>query len=657
MNDRSFRELLDIFDEYPDITDDLVFFTADTHSPLPLEKMHERARILSDRIALTRSRGYGAGINILATIGHHSENLANSLSGDYGRMVNIMGETAPGVLCPNDEHAQEYIKQLYEIIASCDPDHVWIDDDIRYGHMPIGNGCFCDKCLSIFESESGKLYTRESLNNAFNKESDAASTLRKLWLRHNRDTINRLFELIEHTVHSVKPDMPLGFMAGDRFYEGYDFDRWAKTLSGDAKYDVYWRPGGGFYSDDRMSEMAGKSHDIGRQVSVLPDDVFRIQAEIESFPHQPLKKSAHVTALEAASYMASGCTGVAFNVLNAGYNPKAESYLSQYETILKKISDTRPFYNLLAGALGRSAPQGLYTGWNKDSFATGKGDWLNCDHPGTGPHANEILELGLPAAYSFENAQVTLLTGDSPLSMDHETIQSILSRGVYMDAEALECLNSLGFGHLTGFSVDGYITQDGIEEFTEHPLNASLTLSTRDCRQSFLFWLRPAAKLSPMADSIQILAQTVDYSGSVLSPCCMGIFENSLGGRICVAGYYPWSYVQDYPKSMQIKSVMRWLSKDSIPAYVSSFHKVNLWARQTSDGRNAVIITNSSHDHVDDLSIILHTKSEIVSVFDMSCEETIISASKTFGDYKEFILPTVEPWQMRLLIESYYRGE
>jgi hypothetical protein len=655
LNNRFFEELLDILDEYPGITDDLVFFTADTHAPLPIDKIRERAGVLADRLALTRGRGYGAGINVLATIGHHPENLANSLSDDYGHMINIRGEEAQGVLCPNDERARDYIKQLYEIIASCDPDHIWIDDDIRFAHMPISYGCFCDRCLSIFESESDR-YTRESLNKAFSEESDAALTLRRLWLQHNRETIDRLFRLIENKVHSIKPGMPLGFMTGDRFYESYDFDRWAKTLSGDAN-DVYWRPGGGFYSDDRMSEMAGKSHDIGRQVSVLPADVIRIQAEIESFPHQPLKKSAHATALEAASYIASGCTGAAFNVLNAGYNSQAESYLHQYETILKKISDTRPFYDLLASALGRSSPQGIYTGWNKDSFVTGKGDWLNCDHSGTGPHANEILELGLPAAYSLENAQVTLLTGDSPLSMNKEMIESILSRGVYMDAEAVECLNSLGYGDLTGFDLDGYITQDGIEELTDHPLNIDLAHSTRDCRQSFLFWLRPVAKLYPATDSSEVLARTVDYSGSVLSHCCMGVFENSLGGRICVAGYYPWSFLQDYPKSSQIKSVMRWLSEDSVPAYVSSYHKVNLWSRQTSDGRNAVVLTNSRHDPVDDLSIMLHTKSEIISVFDMSCEETIISASKTFGNYKEFVMPPVDPWQIRLLIESSYRGE
>ena len=53
---------------------------------------------------------------------------------------------------------------------------------------------------------------------------------------------------------------------------------------------------------------------MGRQVSALPDWVVTIQSEIENFPYHRLKKSAHITALEAASHIAAGCTGAAFNV-------------------------------------------------------------------------------------------------------------------------------------------------------------------------------------------------------------------------------------------------------------------------------------------------------------------------------------------------------
>ena len=108
--------------------------------------------------------------------------------------------------------------------------------------MPIGLGCFCDNCLKIFEKEFGTRYTRESLKKALNEGLvEDKLKLREAWLQHNRNTIARLFTLIEKTVHDINPAMPLGFMTGDRFFEGYDFDNWAKILAGPNNVQVMWR--------------------------------------------------------------------------------------------------------------------------------------------------------------------------------------------------------------------------------------------------------------------------------------------------------------------------------------------------------------------------------------------------------------------------------
>jgi hypothetical protein len=127
---------------------------------------------------------------------------------------------------------------------------------------------------------------------------------------------------------------------------------------------VRWRPGGGFYADDCIKGLIAKSHAIGRQVSLLPDRVVSIQSEIENFPYQRLKKAAHTTALEAASHIAAGCTGAAFNVLSMYNEP-----LDEYGSLMEKLQESRPFFDLLVHELGRAKPKGIYTGWNKDTFA------------------------------------------------------------------------------------------------------------------------------------------------------------------------------------------------------------------------------------------------------------------------------------------------
>ena len=393
MPDQRYRDLLALFEKHKGVTDEITFFSSFTHPDLPIEEIKRRCDSLVQRIAQAKALGYRSGINVLSTMGHHEENLPNSLSGNYTPVTDIGGGVCRGSFCPNDPNLHQYVRQLYQCVAAANPDYIWIDDDVRLmGHMPLGLTCFCDHCLAIFEKESGTNYTRASLRAALTAGGPRESTaLRKAWLVHNRATITRLLTLIEQTVHATKPGMPLGFMTGDRFFEGYDFDRWAEALAGANQSPVYWRPGGGFYEDSTPSGMVGKSHDIGRQVSLLPPSVRSIQSEIENFPYQRLKKAAHITAVEAASHIGAGCSGAAFNVLSGNDEP-----LDEFEPLVARLRQTRAFYDLMARHLGRAQPIGLYTAWNKDQAAAG--DFIN--HPGWAMghlgQGSQILEAGLP---------------------------------------------------------------------------------------------------------------------------------------------------------------------------------------------------------------------------------------------------------------------
>ncbi len=646
LSDKRCNEVFDLFDKYKGVTGEITFFTSFTHPPIPPDVFRQRAGILKQRMEQARKRGYKTGINILSTIGHHNENLDNSLQGDYTRMTNIDGEICHGSFCPNDEGMREYIRNIYQLTARANPDYIWVDDDVRFGHMPIGLGCFCDNCLTIFETESGVRYTRESLKKALNEGPvEEKLKIREAWLRHNRNTISRLFVLIEKTVHEIAPAMPIGFMTGDRFYEGYDFDNWAKILAGPNHSPVMWRPGGGYYNDNTTSDLAGKSHDVGRQVSVLPQDVVSIQSEIENFPYQRLKKAANIVALEACSHIAAGCTGAAFNVLSFYDEP-----LDEYEPLLARLQEVRPFFDLMARTLGRTEITGIQTFWNKNSYATVKpeeGNWLS---PGNPLVNHDLYSIGLPACYSNQNAKVTLLGKDNVLVLSKEEIKTLLSGGVYMDAEALAQLNRMGYGDLTGFEVMGADQVDRTEKFTGHPLNGEFIGYQRDNRQSF--WKSDAYTLQPTNVNAKPLSSLIDYSGKEVSNCTSGIFENKLGGRICVAGYYPWTFMENRSKSSQMKSVFRWLSKETLPGYIASFHKINLWIRQPENGKTALAFTNSSFDPAKNVTLRLHTENKTIKLYDMACRETVIHSSGTDGAYQKFVIPEVGAWEIRLAVSE-----
>ena len=645
-SEKRYAEVLDLFDKYKGVTDEITFFTSATHPPLPLDVFRERAARLKVRMAEARKRGYKAGINILSTIGHHNENLDNSLREDYTRMTNIDGEICKGSFCPNDEKMRDYVRNIYQLAARANPDYIWIDDDIRFGHMPIGLGCFCDNCLNIFEKESGKKYTRESLKSALNEgPSDEKLRLRKAWLQHNRNTISRLFSLIEKAAHEINPELPLGFMTGDRFYEGYDFDNWSRILAGPNHAPVMWRPGGGYYNDNTTSELVGKSHDIGRQVSELPQEVVSIQSEIENFPYQRLKKAANMVALEACSHIAAGCTGAAFNVLSFYDEP-----LDDYESLIARLHEARPFFDLMVRSLGRCEIAGIQTFWNKESYATGKidgGNWLFSGNPLV---SHDLYNIGLPTCYSNKTAKVTILGKDNVLALSKEDIKTLLSGAVYMDAEALNQLNKMGFGDLTGFEVVRSDLVDRIEKFTNNPLNGAFANSERDNRQSF--WRSAAYTLRPVNENAKPLSSLIDYTGNNVSACTSGTFENKLGGRICIAGYYPWTFMEDLSKSSQMKSVFRWLSKETLPGYIASFHRINLWIREPQEGKVALAFTNSSFDPAKNVILLLKTDSKTIKVYDMTCKETLIHAAGADGPYQKFVIPEVEPWQISLVVSE-----
>lgn len=664
-----FDELLDLLDKYSGVVDEVTFFTSHIHSPLPLDTTRKLASILSERMDLVREKGLRSGIDILALLGHLEEGLPYSLSGDYTYMTDIDGNVCRGSLCPNDEAVCGYIRKSLEAFTMSDPDYIWFDDDVRLNnHLPVPYACFCDNCLAIFEREYGLGYSRKALKCAFNSGTiNKKLELRKSWLQHNRNTFSRLMELIETTVHAIRPDMPIGAMTGDRFFEGYDFDKWVELLAGPGNSDVMWRPGGGYYSDDSMSGLAHKSHEVGRQVSLLQDNVVIIQSEMENFPYQPLAKSAKAVLLEVASHIAAGCTGSAYDIFSF-YDDPIEEYLP----FVAKLKDMRSFYDLMVRNIGRFKPVGIYTGWGKDTYAVHKindtniinkingENWVDVTYNrvsgnGCNISLDKIFEIGLPVSYSAAYAPVTALYGDVVLALNNDEIIKILSTGVYMDAWTLDHLNKLGYNELTGFRVENFLDVDCIEKFTDHPLNGCFAGRVRDNRQSFL-WEPPEAVLNLSDEKAEILSKMVDYSEKEIAECCMGIFENRLGGRICVAGYGPWNFIQNMSKSSQVKSVMRWLSKDKLPAYIASLHKINMWAREPEKGRLVIAVTNSCLDTVRDVVIMILTENKEIRVIDMKCSETHILSCGTDGPYRKFILPAIEAWEIQLIITDSRRN-
>jgi hypothetical protein len=79
---------------------------------------------------------------------------------------------------------------------------------------------------------------------------------------------------------------------------------------------------------------------------------------------------------------------------------------------------------------------------------------------------------------------------------------------------------------------------------------------------------------------------------------------------------------------------------------------MNLWILEPQDGKIALAFTNSPFDPAKDVILMLRTEHDTITMYDMNCKEILITSSGVDGPYKEFIIPYVDPWQVRLIISG-----
>jgi len=644
MDDARRAELLELLREHRDTIEEVAFFTSFTHSVLPYAEIARRAGLLAGIIPEVKALGLRVGINHLATLGHLDENLEHSLNEPWQKMTDINGTAAKGSYCPLDPRFQDFTRDCYQALAKAGPDFIWIDDDVRMGgHAPAIVTCFCDLCLARFAEETGEAWTRERAAVVIaSKGASVSREMRTKWVAHNRRIVDELFALIRSAVDEVNPRLVLGYMPTTPLYEGIDFPAWGRTLAGLNGLPVKWRPGGGLYADAQPLELLRKAHNMGRTAGAIPAADTDIQYELESFPYQKLKKSETIFVAEIAAALAAGCTGVALNLMGISPDPFDE-YLPYFD----RLGNAKPLFDRLVSLAGRSPCEGLWPASNPMIWAAqispGSADPLSC--------LTELAEIGLPPAYSRAGAKVHLLAGDAVRAFTREQLENLFSEAVIVDGEALRHLQELDLAELVGFVVAETRDRDTIERFTSDPLNGSHAGWCRDCRPSF--WRAESFVLRPLSDQSRPLSELIDFGGRVSGPVS-GIYENRIGGRVAILGYSPWTWLQNLSKSTQMKSLCRWLSRDTLPAYVSSFHKIALWCRRDSEGRPVIPLINASLDAVSGVRLHVRDAGPFHLMRLDGRTEDVVAIARD-GDYTILELPALAPWEMVLLEINQHR--
>ncbi|MBO4345284.1 MAG: hypothetical protein J5833_05995 [Victivallales bacterium] len=631
--------------------DDVAFFDSTTCSVVELNETLRRLAVIEKRADEIRPFCKYLGVNHLCTMGHVTQNLGMAPKG-FTPLTDLKGIVCHGTCCPNDEKfREEYLIPLFTAAGRMSFDFFWLDDDIRmYGHFPAKMVCFCKNCIAKFNHENGTDFTRETIATALNESvTQEKIALRKKWLEFSGRTIIGLFHLAETCIHAQNPKMQLGAMDGMHFADDNPYVAEAEALAGPNGPVPRWRPGGGAYTDISMlTEMVcEKSSCLGYVAAMLPDSVTDIESEIESYNQQRIRKSCRATQIEASIYAAAGCTGTAWNIICP-----CDSFSENNDGILNSAAAIRPFLDKLTDVCGRIRPHGVWPGCKSNIgavFSLRHGtDWNDMAKQYPEPLFTEMFTGGIPVAYRQEDADMTMLIGDTALLFSDDELRQLFAGGVFCDGRTVQILEDRGLSELAGFAIERQFFGDAMECFVQYPMTEGLTELKRCCASCTpllgddggFFILKPIDKDG------KVLCNLVDYMGKPVADCSLGIYENSLGGRVAVSGFYPISNSLYHSRQIFMKRLFRWLSRDRLTAYLESYHRIAMWARP----KKSICLVNASLDAAENAVLMVKDGAPTGGLFHIDSLEPITVIGEQCPDgYTRYRLPTLPLWTVAVL--------
>ena len=617
-----------------------------TEIGFPKIKTHEEsACLMSKMVKKIRALGIEPGLQIANTIGHGINLLQDTTGAVWPLMVDENGRTAFPAPCPRSSAVLKYVDRLSRLYAACQPSSVWIDDDLRINnHGSLKYGCFCPLCLSEFSKEQGEKFNRKSLISALHRSSEGA--LRLAWTKFNSESLAEIAKTIAKAVNAAAPACRLGFQSigHEQFlYNGPDWSPVLKALAEESGHSARARLGHGYYYDHAPRQMINKSFLIARQISRLPGCVDQICPEIEGFNHNAFGKTAYGFVVESALDLAVGCNSLSYAAICSGHEPMA-----WFETLLSRIASWRPFLLELARVNEGSLPGGLnvYLGMEQVKRPIKPKEALFAWSSVNFSNIYNLGFLGLPLCIlPQKETGVVILHANAVAGLSEAELTRILSGAVMMDGQAAMLVQERGFGKLLGVKVKPLPAPvPYCERISKDKLNGIFAGRNWNAlgNPSGAFLLKPLARS-------RVLGHYEDRFGKERGVSTV-LTENKAGGRVAVFGFYGWEEAPSGAKRNQYLAAADWISKNKMPALISSIAQVMVVPRMDKEGRLvSVFLLNAGIDYTVPLKLTLRgvTAKKARWLVPDEKEKTLLLSGK--GDEKFCRTPKMAPWSVAVI--------
>ena len=330
------------------------------------ETLCDRAERIKRGTLELRKLGLGSSLQIQMTIGHGDqlavgeEHLYDALT--WTRWTGYSGIVNKYSSCPRDPNFLEYIRRMSQIYAETKPRSVWIDDDLRYdNHQPATTkaspiGCWCNRCITDFNSIHGTHWTAQTLLKAMEYDS----TLLEQWELFCTSSLTDIARIIAEEFIRISPETIFG-LQGSRKVESVKVQTAIlHTLHEVSGRDCGYRPGGGSYFDDMgAAPQVIKSMESARFRKLVENSDWITEwcPEIETSPRVYGSRTPQGVLVEGFAALAYGLDKLSLFVMA----PERESAAVYSRTMLRPLAEGIPMLREYAKANEGTVPVGFST--------------------------------------------------------------------------------------------------------------------------------------------------------------------------------------------------------------------------------------------------------------------------------------------------------
>lgn len=478
LNEERTKELIEAIKRQPGSCD-TVWLTTMGYYP-SLERHIRYAEGWIKPAEMFRDAGIRVSLQVANTIGHLDDPIAAPENGgefakgmmntgDDPFMVGPNDEKNKSCFCWNSTGFRNYIKSVVRIYCErLHPHRLWFDDDLRaHNHQPSLYGCFCSRCISMFNTRYHCTFTRETLVHEINYGN---TEWRRKFIEFCKQGLYEFTYETACTAVAVSNGLSFGWEyehLGN--YMGTDDTHILKALYDASEKPVETRPGGSFYHDKSPWGQYTKAMGLAAANSLLPDYVQASVAEIEDLPGTVYGKSIGGIINEGTMDLAVGCKGLSFTDVQSCHES-----MEYYEKIFAHLAAAKPYWKRLSEISEKCCRSGvgIYMGEqphlrtipaNSEMFS-----WV--------PYIqeNEInwLKLGIPITYDRRKPAAYLIHHSWVNSLTDNDIRFLLTKPVITDGESIRELFRRGFGSCFSFTPEP-VGNATMEVFTDHPVNGS----------------------------------------------------------------------------------------------------------------------------------------------------------------------------------------